>query len=228
MSETVVLLHGFAGTARHWDRVTALLDRERYSPLALDLAPATLPDAIEQVTAAAPGRFILCGYSMGGRLALQVAASAPARVSRLVLVSTTAGSDERAERLAADEELAAAIERGTTEDFIARWRTTPLFAEDPDWVKEEIASDTRRLSPGTIAAMLRAFSPGRLPSLWYGLQALEMPAVVLAGERDARYSEIARRLAGSLPQARLVLVPGAGHRLALEAPGAVARAIAER
>jgi 2-succinyl-6-hydroxy-2,4-cyclohexadiene-1-carboxylate synthase len=227
VSETVVLLHGFAGTARHWDRVTALLDRERYSPLALDLAPATLADAIEQITAAVSGRFILCGYSMGGRLALHVAACAPARVSRLVLVSTTAGSDEPAERLAADEELAVAIERGTTEDFIGRWRATPLFAEDPDWVKEELANDTRRLSPGMIAALLRAFSAGRLPSLWDRLQTLEMPAVVLAGERDIRYSAIARRLAGSLAQAQLVIVPGAGHRLALEAPDAVARAIAQ-
>jgi len=219
VSETVVLLHGFAGTARHWDRVAALLDRERYSPLALDLrAPAP-----EEIAAQLPERFILCGYSMGGRVALHVAASVPRRVSALVLLSTTAGVEDPAARLRADEQLASEI--GDVERFIARWRTTPLFAGDPDWVHDEIADDTRRLTAAQIATMLRAYSPGRLPPLWDRLHELTMPAVVLAGERDTRYREIAVRLAGALPNARCEIVPGAGHRLALEAPQAVADAI---
>src|SRR3954471_23316988 len=37
MGEPIVLLHGFSGTRRTWDRVVALLDAERYRPLALDL-----------------------------------------------------------------------------------------------------------------------------------------------------------------------------------------------
>ncbi len=222
MSETVVLLHGFAGTARHWDRVTAALDRERYSPLALDLGP----DALRFVADAVPNRFILCGYSMGGRVALHVAAAAPERVTRLVLVSASAGIEDRAERLAADERLASETERGTIEQFIARWRTNPLFAGDPEWVHEEIATDTRRLAPAQLAATLRALGPGGLAPLWNRLDALTMPAVVLAGERDTRYVAAAARLAGALPRAECVIVPGAGHRLALEAPEAVARAIA--
>ncbi len=222
MSETVVLLHGFAGTARHWDRVTALLDRERYSPLALDLGP----DALRRVADAAPDRFILCGYSMGGRVALHIAAGAPERVTRLVLVSASAGIDDQTERLAADERLAGEIEQGSIEQFIARWRTNPLFAGDPDWVHEEIAADTRRVAPAQLAATLRALGPGRLAPLWDHLGALTMPAVVLAGERDQRYAAIAAKLAGALPRAQCVIVPGAGHRLALEAPDAVVRAIA--
>jgi pimeloyl-ACP methyl ester carboxylesterase len=50
--------------------------------------------------------------------------------------------------------------------------------------------------------------------------------VVLAGERDSRYVEIGARLAAAIPEARLVVVPRAGHALTLEAPGAVAGAIA--
>jgi len=222
VSETVVLLHGFAGTARHWDRVTASLDRERYSPLALDLGP----DALHSVPAASPDRFILCGYSLGGRVALHIAAAAPERVTRLVLVSATAGIDDQAERFAADEQLAGEIEQGTIEQFIARWRSGPLFAGDPEWVHEEIAADTRRIVPAQLAATLRALGPGRLAPLWDHLDALTMPAVVLAGERDQRYVAIAERLAGALPRGECVIVPGAGHRLALEAPETVAQAIA--
>jgi 2-succinyl-6-hydroxy-2,4-cyclohexadiene-1-carboxylate synthase len=226
------MLHGFGGTARHWDRVLALTDRERYSPLALELAdadPMSIAGALDLVAAAEPERFILCGYSMGGRVALHVAAAFPDRVSRLVLVSTSAGiEDERArlERRALDEALAIAIEEGSTEDFIARWRTTPLFALDPGWVHELVAADTRRLSPAALAATLRAFSAGALEPLWGRLDTLAMPAVVLAGERDAAYCEIGARLAAALGSGRFQLVGDAGHRVALEAPEAVLAAFA--
>jgi 2-succinyl-6-hydroxy-2,4-cyclohexadiene-1-carboxylate synthase len=228
VSETVVMLHGFGGTARHWDRVLALTDRERYSPLALELAdadPMSIAGALDLVAAAAPERFILCGYSMGGRVALHVATAFPDRVSRLVLVSTSAGiEDERArpERRALDEALASSIEQGSVEDFIAHWRATPLFARDPDWVHELVAADTRRLSPTALAATLRAFSAGTLEPLWGRLGALGMPA----GERDAAYCEIGERLAAALGSARFELVADAGHRVALEAPEAVLSAFA--
>ena len=100
MAETVVLLHGFAGTRHAWDLVAARLDPERYRPHALDLRghgeardarPITFAACTADVLEAAPARFILCGYSLGGRVALHVALAAPERVSRLVLVASTAG-----------------------------------------------------------------------------------------------------------------------------------------
>jgi 2-succinyl-6-hydroxy-2,4-cyclohexadiene-1-carboxylate synthase len=221
------MLHGFGGTSRHWDRVVALLDCERYSPLALDLTdadPLTLDGAIELVARSAPERFVLCGYSMGGRIALHCAAAMPERVSRLVLVSTSAGIEddgERAARRAADAELAREVERGTIDDFVARWQKVPLFAGDPDWVAAEIADDERRLTPHQLAATLRAYGAGTSAPLWDRLAALEMPVVVLAGERDAAYCRIGKRLAELLGGARFEQVAGAGHRIALEAPAAV-------
>jgi 2-succinyl-6-hydroxy-2,4-cyclohexadiene-1-carboxylate synthase len=122
--QTVVLLHGFAGTPRAWDGVSALLPRERLRPLALDLPghgaqadarrPISFGCCVAHVLARAPARFTLCGYSLGGRVALHVALAAPARVSRLVLVSTSAGIEdatERAKRRAADGALADELER---------------------------------------------------------------------------------------------------------------------
>jgi 2-succinyl-6-hydroxy-2,4-cyclohexadiene-1-carboxylate synthase len=194
------MLHGFGGTARHWDRVAALLDRERYSPLALELAdarPMSLAGAVALVAAVHAERFILCGYSMGGRVALHVAAAMPERVSRLVLVSTSAGIEDKAARLArasADEVLAREIERGSIEDFVAMWRATPLFAGDPEWVQDAVAEDERRLSPEQVAATLRVYGAGRVSPLWGDLGGIEMPVVVLAGERDEAYCEVAERL----------------------------------
>jgi 2-succinyl-6-hydroxy-2,4-cyclohexadiene-1-carboxylate synthase len=225
------MLHGFGGTARHWDRVAALLDRERYSPLALELTdarPLSLAGALDLVGSVRAEQFVLCGYSMGGRIALHVATTMPERLSRLVLVSTSAGIEDDAERAArrrADELLAQDLESGTTERFIERWRKTPLFAGDPAWVQDATATDTRRLTAKQIAAMLRAFSAGTLDPLWGSLGKVALPVAVLAGERDRAYCEIGARLAQGLPRAGLRIVPGAGHRVALEAPEAVLAAV---
>jgi 2-succinyl-6-hydroxy-2,4-cyclohexadiene-1-carboxylate synthase len=225
------MLHGFGGTARHWDRVAALLDRERYSPLALELAdarPLSLAGALDLVAGVHAERFILCGYSMGGRIALHVAAAMPERVSRLVLVSTSAGIEDDAERAArrrADEALADELEGGTIDDFVERWRATPLVADDPAWVQEAVATDTRRLTAKQIAAMLRVFSAGTLEPLWGSLDRVPPPVAVLAGERDHAYCEIGQRLAATVRDGRFEVVAGAGHRLALEAPAAVVAAL---
>ena len=100
MPETLVLLHGFSGTRRAWDGVCEHLDRESYRPLALDLPghgrmaeggrPITFEACASHVLASAPERFTLCGYSLGGRVALHVALAAPGRVRRLLLVSCSA------------------------------------------------------------------------------------------------------------------------------------------
>jgi 2-succinyl-6-hydroxy-2,4-cyclohexadiene-1-carboxylate synthase len=238
MAETVVLLHGFAGTGHGWDLVADRLDRERYRPLALDLRghgaardrrPITFAHCVADVAAAAPERFVVCGYSMGGRIALHVALAHPERVTRLVLVATTAGipdPDERAARRAADEALAAEIEQGTIEEFAARWTARPLFARTPPQAAAFWRSDLLRNDPRALAAALRGLGVGVMTPLWDRLGELTMPATVLAGERDAGFATTGRHLAAGLPAARLLIVPGGGHGLPREAPQAVAAAIA--
>jgi len=55
-----------------------------------------------------------------------------------------------------------------------------------------------------------------------------MPTAILAGERDGAYVEMAERMATAIPGSRLIIVRGAGHRVALEAPVAVAGALGGR
>jgi 2-succinyl-6-hydroxy-2,4-cyclohexadiene-1-carboxylate synthase len=236
--ETVVLLHGFAGTRRSWDLVVERLDRERYTALALDLRghgdardvrPVDLAGCVEDVLLAAPARFTLCGYSMGGRVALHVALAAPERVSELVLVATTAGigdEEERASRRAEDEALADEIEGMEIEAFVERWTSMPIFAGTPPDAAAFWASDLRRNRPDALAAALRGLGGGALEPAWERLSELSMPAVVVAGGRDAKYVAIGERLVAALPGGReLVVVPAAGHGLSREAPAAVAAAI---
>jgi 2-succinyl-6-hydroxy-2,4-cyclohexadiene-1-carboxylate synthase len=239
MAETVVLLHGFAGTRHSWDLVADRLDAERYRPLALDLRghgaaraarPITFAACADDVAAAAPERFVLCGYSLGGRIALHVALGRPDRVSRLVLVATTAGIEDparREERRRADERLAAETERASIESFAERWMAQPLFAGTPPEAARHWRADLIRNDPAALAAVLRGVGAGAMAPLWDRLGELDgIPATIVAGERDARYTAIAERLVAALPGARLVVVPGAGHGLPREAPQAVADAIA--
>ena len=241
MPEQVVLLHGFGGTHRMWDGVIARLDAERYLPRSLDLPghgarrddarPITFNACTASVLAQATERFALCGYSMGGRIAQHVALAAPERVTRLVLVSTTAGLDdpaERAARLAADDALAGQIERETIEEFVARWRSQPLFADEPPWVSAAARADHRRNDPHALAAALRGLSTGAMEPLWDRLERLTMPATVLAGELDSKFCALAERLGRALPNASVEIVPGVGHSLHLEGVDAIARALRPR
>jgi 2-succinyl-6-hydroxy-2,4-cyclohexadiene-1-carboxylate synthase len=236
--EDVVLLHGFGGTRRAWDGVIELLSAERYRPLALDLPghgeqadaprPITFAGCVEHVLSRAPARFALCGYSLGGRVALHVALAAPERVLRLALVSSTAGIEdpsERAARSASDRRLAGALEREPFEAFIERWRAQPLFGGDPPAVDALACEDYRRNRADALAAALRGIGTGAMAPLWSRLSELRMPVTFLAGRRDAKFQALGRRMAELAPQARLLLAPG-GHRLPLESPAAVARSIA--
>jgi 2-succinyl-6-hydroxy-2,4-cyclohexadiene-1-carboxylate synthase len=237
MPATVVLLHGFAGTGRAWDPVVERLDPERYTALAPDLRghgsarearPISFDAVVADVLAAAPPRFALCGYSMGGRIALHVALAAPERIERLTLVATTAGIDEEAGRAArreADERLAIFAEAATIEQFADRWAAQPLFAATPPEAARIWREDLLRNDPRALAAVLRGLGAGAMSPLWDRLPELTMPATVVAGERDQKYVALAERLAAALPDATVVLVSGAGHGLPREAPAAIAAAI---
>lgn len=236
MPESLVLLHGFSGTCHAWDRVAEQLSRQRYTPLALDLSghgdaadasAITFESCVAQVLGRAPERFALCGYSLGGRVALHVALAAPERVTRLVLVSSSAGIEDetaRASRRAADHELADELERVPFEDFIERWRAQPLFAEDPPHVAELAREEQRRNDPHALAAVLRGIGTGEMAPLWGRLGELAMPVVVVAGEGDMKFRALGERMAALIGDARMLVVPG-GHALALESPAALARAL---
>jgi 2-succinyl-6-hydroxy-2,4-cyclohexadiene-1-carboxylate synthase len=232
-SVAVILLHGFTHTGRSWDPVVAAVG-ERYRPIAPDirghgrsseLEPVTLEAVLGDVGALVAGRFALVGYSMGGRLALHVALALPERVERLVLIGASPGIADPAERAArrrADERQADEIERMSIEEFARRWAQQPVLAGQPAGIHE----DRLRCTPAGLARALRGLGTGALPPVWDRLRELRMPVVLVVGERDRKFRAIAERIAAATSDAELVVVPGAGHAVHLETPGAVADLIA--
>jgi 2-succinyl-6-hydroxy-2,4-cyclohexadiene-1-carboxylate synthase len=234
---TLLLLHGFTNTGAGWDEVIADLG-ESYRPLAPDLRghgraadarPVTLSAVIGDLAALAPGPCHLCGYSMGGRVALHVAFAWRERVGRVVLIGASPGIADpvaRDQRRHADERLAEELAGLTIGQFAARWARTPVLADQPPAVLAAVHADRLRNTPAGLAAALRGLGTGALPSLWGRLHALTVPVDLIVGERDAKFRATAEAMADALPAARVRVVPGAGHAVHLEDPRAVARIIA--
>ena len=195
---------------------------------ASDRQPVDLATVLSDVEALAPERFILAGYSMGGRVALHLAASQPDRVERLILIGASPGIADAAARAArrhSDDELADAIERSTIEEFAARWSRTPILAGLPPSVLERVQEDRRRSTPAGLARALRGLGTGVLPPLWSRLGELTVPVTLVVGERDEKFRAIASRMAKSISKAQVIVVAGCGHAVHLEAPERVAEVI---
>jgi 2-succinyl-6-hydroxy-2,4-cyclohexadiene-1-carboxylate synthase len=236
MARDIVLLHGFTHTGASWDPVVAAL-AETYRALAPDirghgerakLEPVSLAAVLRDLAGLTPEGFTLVGYSMGGRIALHAALAFGARIERLVLIGASPGladAEERKARRAADDELAGEIEGMSIEEFAERWAQTPVLADQPPEVLAAAHADRLRNQPAGLARALRGLGTGALSSLWDRLGGVAMPVALVVGGRDEKFAAIAAEMAAALPDAEIVRVPGAGHAVHLEAPGAVAAVI---
>ena len=240
MTPTVLLLHGFTHTGSSWEPVVAALG-ERYRSLTPDLRGHGLAGAVTPVTLEAVlgdldvllagDEVTLVGYSMGGRIALHAALGGPAQVSRLILISASPGIAAPAERRArrdSDEKLAGEIERSTIDQFAHRWAQTPVLAGLPEATLARAHADRLRSPPRGLARALRGLGTGALPSLWHRLGELPMPVTLVVGERDEKFRGIAGQMTETIPDAEIVVVPGTGHAVHLEAPERLAEIIDRR
>ena len=244
--DTVVLLHGFTGDRTAWDDVAGAL-AVRHRVVVPDLpghgetrvrdgaGRHGMPHAcrlLERLMAAlAVERCAVVGYSMGGRFALHVALAMPQLVDRLVLESASPGlaaDGERRARRAADEELARFLESFPIEAFVDRWESLPLFATQRA-LPGETRSRIRRRRLGCdregLAASLREMGAGAQSWLGDRLAEIAAPVLLIAGERDAKFTDIARDMLRSLRDGRLFVVSGAGHDVHTEAPAAFLDAV---
>ncbi|HEX2737316.1 MAG TPA: alpha/beta fold hydrolase, partial [Acidimicrobiia bacterium] len=179
----VVLVHGFTQTARSWDPVVRQLPAD-VEPVALEVPVGLDFVATAAALGQAGGRATYVGYSMGGRLCLQLALDRPDVVERLILISASAGLDDpdaRAARRATDEQLAQEIERDGVDAFLLRWLAQPLFASLT--VEDADLEDRARHTAADLAATLRTLGAGVQEPLWDRLAKLAMPVWIVAGNR---------------------------------------------
>jgi 2-succinyl-6-hydroxy-2,4-cyclohexadiene-1-carboxylate synthase len=160
------------------------------------------------------------GYSMGARFVLHLALANPELVHGIVTIGGTAGiddDDQRAGRKRDDDALADRLERDGLEPFLEAWLAQPLFAglsDEMQFRKERLENTIDGL-----AESLRQAGTGSQDPLWSRLARLDMPALIIAGSEDAKFSAEARRLVDAIgDNASIAVVEGAGHAAHLERP----------
>lgn len=227
----MVLVHGFTQAGVSWSPVAADLARDHRvtivdapghggsGPVRADLELGA------QLVGEAGGRAVYVGYSMGGRLALRLALDQPDLVTGLVLLGATAGiedAQERAARRAADEALADRIEREGVDRFLDGWLAMPLFrglVVEPD----DRAARLANTADGLAWSLRLAGTATMDPPWWHELSSVSAPTLVVAGQRDEKFTSLGRRLAAGIgDNATFTGVAEAGHAAHLEDPSTFA------
>ena len=234
----LVLLHGFTGSPGSWKPVLDRLGKDVQSMCPAlgghdDVpAPTSFEDEVDRlaalVAAWGPGPVHLCGYSLGGRVAIGLVARHPNLFSGATILGAHPGlatAEEREARVAQDEAWAELIERDGVAAFVARWEAQPLFATQGALPEEERAAQlARRLAhdPARLGGAMRALSLARMPFYEPELVAVDLPITLVTGSLDEKFTAIARRLRPLLRRGEHRIIEGAGHNVALERPGVVA------
>ncbi len=240
----LVLLHGFTGDGTTMQAIGEDARRGRPAVM-IDLighgdseAPSTIepyrmPSVVDQVLSIVGsqpyGTVHLAGYSMGGRVALSMAARAPWYFASVTSISSTAGIEDPVDRQArydADQARADHLESIGLDAFIDEWLALPMFKPLGAALTEpqREATVAQRLRNRTIglANSLRATGTGSMPPVWDSLASLRSPLLAVAGALDGAYVDHASHLAEVCPFGTQATVADAGHALPLEDPSAVA------
>jgi len=230
---SAVLLHGFMGSGSDWCPVAARL-AQRHRCQCPDLpghGKAPLPDALtwqggcDQVESELDrsSTNVLIGYSMGGRIALQLAARRPEVYGGLVLVSASPGlssAEERAQRAIWVQTWADAFRSEPIDDVLGRWYEQDVFGslrQRPELL-DVMLKKRRCNNPAKLARVLESLDVSRQPDLRQSLGRLTMDVLVIAGAEDAKYCGLMDELGGAMAPVRRVIVPDAGHAIHLEQP----------
>ena len=241
----VTLLHGFTQSGRSWQEVIAAMPQgwrwvvpdlrghgeTRIRPGVACTMDGCLADLVMLWDHLGVERTHLVGYSMGGRLALHVAARKPERLLSLMTIGAHAGleDDAREGRRLGDEALAQRIENDGLEPFVKYWSGLPLFAglerRGPSFLAQVRAERMNNTVAGLVCS-LRGMGAGTMQPIWDDLARVTVPCTFVAGQLDHGYVASARRLAGAVPNGRVEVVLRAGHAVHQERPEAFAHVLA--
>lgn len=234
-STSLVFLHCFGGSGKSWAQVSELLgenwhcvmpDLRGFGDSKSLLEPYTLADAADDVLALVKNlgldRYTLVGHSMGGKIAMAIAARQPPGLVQLVLLAPSPPSpepipaEERAQLLT-DYSNRAAAENATGKSC-RQALPAALFSQAVD--------DRLRTSH---VAWRWWLERGSKEDISVDLMPISVPCLVLVGALDSNIpaSLVRAEVMPHLQVGKLQIVPGAGHMLPLEAPYVVAQALVQ-
>ena len=166
-------------------------------------------------------RAVIGGCSMGGYATLGLYQSRPDLFAGLVLANTRSGADSPEARANRRNLLAVVDREGTS--GIAREMMPKLIGKTTTETNPEIEANVRRLikQQSPIAVRNAIHRMMHRPDSTPLLAQVSIPSLVITGEEDEMIPvDESRRMAGAIPGATLVIIPGAGHLSNLEQPDA--------
>lgn len=232
---TLVFLHYWGGSSRTWDHVRPLLS-DRFRTVATDHRgwgesttasedyglQALADDAMAVIDATAPGRYVLVGHSMGGKVAQLIASRRPEGLAGVVLVAPaspapSALSLEQRRGMTAAYDSRESV-RATVEHVLSGKR---LAAAD----LERVVEDSLRGAPAAKRAWPMTVM---MEDIGAAVSRIAVPVMVVGGELDqvdpvdGLREDVVARIAG----ASLHVLAGTGHLSPLESPAELAGLIA--
>jgi len=209
----VVLLHAFPMSGAMWEPQLSAL--KTFRVLMPDLrgfgaTPLTSPWLIEHAAAdileTIPGPAVFVGLSMGGYVALQIAASAPERVKALVLCDTRAEPDaneNKAKRAAAID----FVRKNGVEAFLGPFLKDAVVNQAAmDLLRGVAAKASSEAVMAALAAL--AARPDAVP----GLSKITAPTAIFVGSQDKITPlPLSETMRSRIPGAELHVIPDAGH-----------------
>lgn len=236
---SALLLHGFTGTHSTWTDLCEILTKGYFLTVP-DLPghgrsgipsssefmnlDATCGNLLKLLNTLRIRKIALLGYSLGGRIALNFALKHQERLTCLILEGASPGiqdSTEREKRKAEDDALASDIEKYGRDWLVKLWENIPLLATQKDLgspVIEMIKSERLSNTANGLSMSLKSAGTGRMQPLWERLGRLEIPVLILVGEKDRKFLAIGEAMRRCIPNCTLKIVEGAGHCTHLEKP----------
>ncbi len=231
----LLLLHGFMGSSEAFRNLIEPLS-QFCNPVTIDLAGHGKTDTPADISLFKTERQVdqiltvlerfsfenlyAYGYSMGGRLLFQLLAHHQTFFKGAVIESSHCGlqSEEiRKERVKIDEARAASILENYS-GFVDKWMELPLFESASKQQKKEYSTLMKQQNPNLMAASLRGFGAGVMPSVCEKLQNLRLPLYLVAGRSDPKYVEVMSAIAKNTGNCALTVVESAGHRVHADQP----------
>jgi pimeloyl-ACP methyl ester carboxylesterase len=242
----LLCLHGITQTAHSWDEVAAAL-ADGYRVLCFDQrghgdsdwAPdgdytrQTQAADLDAITdALGLQQFILAGMSMGGINSITFTARHAQKVRALIIVDVSPeiqvkGVEHIRSFIQAPDEL------DSFEAFVERaHQFNPRRSLEN--IRSRLTHNLKQLPNGkwtwkydkALRSGERSFQASALQNLWDDVHAIRCPTLIIkGGESDILSAESAAKLQQAIPESRLAVVPGAGHSVMGDNPGAFVAAV---
>lgn len=233
----IIALHGFLGRPQFWQPFREALDVYYnfpfYTPDLYDPRfftepswsewPRQFKEWLDYEEIDPP--FVLLGYSMGGRLALDYAIRNPSFVSHLVLFSTRPAAPEGEELL---------LRREWELQWISRFTGEPVESWWKSWNQLDVFQGGQPslpppydLIPEQIAQSMQGWSVTTQDLNWSHLINLQCPQLWCFGEKDQKYLGYAQQVRDRVPDVKVFEIENAGHRIPIENPGSLGYRVAE-